>query len=364
LTAIAFTHFPFLYKLILRPATDAFYELGDANASPLKPSFQRSHFAGGSMSSVPVLTKWRADRRLEKWNVRELRRLLEQQTEEPRHAESELLKQQPLAMIGEMAQFISHDIRQHLSAVYADLEFIGNANAHPPDREGLIEDVTSAIHAVTGLLDSLLLFAETGHALRSHLGSLNLVIESVVATLRAHPDATQVQILIKDMAPVEARMDHRRLGSAIYNLLLNACQAAKRGHPPRRVEIALSQDQSLIRVRVTDTGPGVPESLRETIFQPFTSGDGNGIGLGLTIAERGARDHGGLVCLEESSPRRTVFGLHLPKLGLGSLAAESGTGAVCRGEGRNEPRITQGRLMNEPVSKLNRSEQTRWKDVI
>ncbi len=265
------------------------------------------------MSSVPVLAKWRAGRRLENSNVRELRQLLEQQTEE-------LRQQQPLAMIGEMAQFISHDIRQHLSAVYAGLEFIGNASS---DREGLIEDVTGAIHSITGLLDSLLHFAETGRTLRSHLGSLNLVIASVVATVRSHPDATQVQILIQDMGRVEAWVDHGRLGSAIYNLLLNACQAAKRGRPPRRVEIALSEDQSLIHIRVTDSGPGVPESLRETLFQPFISGDGNGIGLGLTIAERGARDHGGLVCLEESNPRRTVFGLHLPKLGL-----ESGTAAI------------------------------------
>jgi signal transduction histidine kinase len=276
------------------------------------------------MSSVPALIRWRADRRLEKSNVRKLRQLLEQQTEELRHAKSELLEQQPLAMIGEMAQF-SHDIRQHLSAVYAGLEFLGNPSS---DREALIEDASGAIQTITGLLDSLLHFAETGHTLRSHLDSVNLVIESVVATVRSHPDATQIQILIKDMGRVEAWVDHRRLGSAIYNLLLNACQAAKRGRPPRRVEIALSEDQSLIHIRVTDTGPGVPESLRDKLFQPFIRGDGNGLGLGLTIAERGAHDHGGLVCLEESSPRRTVFGLHLPKLALGSLAADSGTGAI------------------------------------
>ncbi len=272
------------------------------------------------MSSVPTLVRWRADRRLEKSNVRGLRQLLERRTEELRHAERELLEQQPLAMIGEMAQFISHDIRQHLSAVYADLEFLGNANARSSEREGLIKNVVSAIHTVTGLLDSLLHFAETGQTLRSHRGSLNRIIESVVAALRSHPDATRVQILIKDMGQVEAWVDHRRLGSAIYNLVLNACQAAKRGRPPRRVEIALSEDENLIHIRVTDTGPGVPDSLRETLFRPFISGDGNGIGLGLTIAERGARDHGGLVCLEESSPRRTVFGLHLPKPGLDGQA--------------------------------------------
>ncbi len=272
------------------------------------------------MSSVPALTKWRADRRLEKPDVRELRQLLERQSEELRHAKTKLLEQQPLAMIGEIAQFISHDIRQHLSAVYASLEFMCDAKGRPTDRDGLIEDIGSAIHGITGLLDSLLLVAQTGRVLDSRLGSLNLVIEHAVATLRSHPDAKQVAIVVRDTEEIEAWIDRKRLGSVIYNLVLNSCQAAKRGSAPRRVEIELSQDPSLIQIRVTDTGPGVPESVKETLFEPFVScGDGNGIGLGLTIADRGARAHGGFVCLEESGPRRTVFGLHLPRLGLGSL---------------------------------------------
>jgi signal transduction histidine kinase len=266
------------------------------------------------MASVPALTKWRADRRIEKSDVRDLRRLLKQQTVELRDVKSELLQQMPLAMIGEMAQFISHDIRHHLSAVYAGVEFMSSSNASLPDREELIEDVGAAIHTMTGLLDSLLLFAQTGCSVHPYPGSLNQVLEDALGMLRSHPDAADVEILVKERQSVEGSMDPNRLGSAVYNLLLNACQAAKRGLLPRRVEAALSQDERLIHIRITDSGPGVPDSVRKTLFQPFVRGDGNGIGLGLTIAERSAREHGGLVCLEESSPGRTVFGLHLPKL--------------------------------------------------
>jgi len=285
------------------------------------------------MSSVPTLAKWGAGCRLERSDVRELDRLLQQQSEELRDVKRELLEQEPLAMIGEMAQFISHDIRHHLSAVYAGVEFMSNANIRRSDREELLKDVNTAIHTMTGLLDSLLLFAGTGRALHPRWGSVNLLIRHAVAGLRSHPDAAEVEIVFPDApASVEAWIDCKRLGSAIYNLLLNACQAAKRGHPPRRVEIALSQDQSLIQIRVTDTGPGVPESMRETLFQPFVSGgEGKGIGLGLTIAQCGVRDHGGLVCLEESRPRRTVFGLHLPRVALRSLAVQSATRVVAPG---------------------------------
>jgi signal transduction histidine kinase len=289
-----------------------------------------SPLAGGSMSSVPTFAKWGAGCRLERSDVWELHRLLQQQSEELSDVKRELLEQEPLAMIGEMAQFISHDIRHHLSAVYAGVEFMSNAKVRQTDREELSQDVDTAIHTMTGLLDSLLLFAESGRSLNPHWGSVNLLIRHAVDSLRSHPDAAEVEILFQDRPPsVEDWIDCKRLGSAIYNLMLNACQAAKRGLPPRRVEIALSQDQSLIQIRVTDTGPGVPESMRETLFQPFVSGgDGKGIGLGLTIAQRGVRDHGGMVCLEESRPRRTIFGLHLPRAALRSLAAESAARVV------------------------------------
>jgi hypothetical protein len=68
LTAIAFTPFLFLYRLILRPATEAYHEQDDVNASQLTPSFHVHHLAGGSMSSVPASMRRRADRRLEKSN--------------------------------------------------------------------------------------------------------------------------------------------------------------------------------------------------------------------------------------------------------------------------------------------------------
>jgi len=237
---------------------------------------------------------------------------------------SDLRELQPLAMIGRMAQFISHDFRHHLSAVYSDAEFMSDVNTVQADRDALLEEVRTTVRTMTDLLDSLLLFAQTGHPLLPHPGSLNVLIAQSVAMVRSHPDAGDVEIVVKEMATVEGWMDGQKLGSGIYNLLLNACQAARRGLSPKRVEIALSQNQSLIHLRVTDTGPGVPDSIRKTIFQPFVRADkGSGIGLGLTIAECSAREHGGFVYLEESRPRHTVFVMHLSKLALGECEARA-----------------------------------------
>jgi signal transduction histidine kinase len=99
-------------------------------------------------------------------------------------------------------------------------------------------------------------------------------------------------------------MDAGNLERAIYNLLLNACQAATRStHVP----------EVKIYVTILDNGPGIPASVRRT-FDPFvTAGKPNGTGSGLTLARRIAEEHGGGVCLEESNRGRTVFKLSLTK---------------------------------------------------
>jgi signal transduction histidine kinase len=80
------------------------------------------------------------------------------------------------------------------------------------------------------------------------------------------------------------------------------------------VKVHLTEVDERIYVTIVDNGPGIPTSVRRTLFDPFvTAGKPNGTGLGLTLARRIAEEHGGDVCLEESNRDRTVFTLSLTK---------------------------------------------------
>ena len=115
-------------------------------------------------------------------------------------------------------------------------------------------------------------------------------------------------------------MDALKIERAIYNLF-NGCQAAKLNARTASVHISLSETEEWIRLYITDNGPGVPDSIRVTLFQPFVSeGKQGGSGLGLTLANKIAQEHGGSVALEESQPGRTVFSLSLAKDVLRKLA--------------------------------------------
>jgi signal transduction histidine kinase len=132
--------------------------------------------------------------------------------------------------------------------------------------------------------------------------------------VKLHPDGRNVSIAVGKFPPTEADIDARNLESAIYNLLLNACQAAARSTHAPEVTVHLAEIEERIYLTILDNGPGIPASVRRTMFDPFvTAGKPNGTGLGLTLARQVAEEHGGSVCLEKSNRGRTVFTLSLTK---------------------------------------------------
>jgi signal transduction histidine kinase len=132
--------------------------------------------------------------------------------------------------------------------------------------------------------------------------------------VKLHPDGQNVSITVGKCPQTEANIDERNLESAMYNLLLNACQAATCSSRVPGVEVHVTEADEQVSITISDNGPGIPASVRRTLFDPFvTAGKQNGTGLGLTLARRIAEEHGGSVRLEESIPGRTAFILNLAK---------------------------------------------------
>jgi signal transduction histidine kinase len=227
-----------------------------------------------------------------------------------------------LATAGRMAQLVSHDLRNHLASINANVEFISHYRITKLEQEELLEEMRAVIRDMTRMLDSLLVHAKTGQSLHPRWDSINDVVEHAACMVRAHPDARNVDLMLLEAENVMCWMDSTKLGSAIYNLLLNACQAARAGVAPRWVRVKLTADQLFVHVRVIDSGYGVSATIQKTLFQPFVSTDRvNGTGLGLSIVDRTAKEHGGYVDLEESGHGRTVFALHISKYALENMAS-------------------------------------------
>jgi signal transduction histidine kinase len=113
------------------------------------------------------------------------------------------------------------------SAIYSNVEFMSESRTTQAEPENILQEVHAVIQDMTDMLDSLLLLAKTGQPLHPRWTSLNKVVEHAVCMVRAHPDARSVDLVIQDGVSVAGWMDCTKLGSAVYNLLLNACQAAR-----------------------------------------------------------------------------------------------------------------------------------------
>lgn len=231
-----------------------------------------------------------------------------------RRAQSQLIEAERMSAIGRMACSISHDLRHSLSAIYANAEFLERREICGSARDDLLLEIQEAVLAMTERIDSLLQFGSSGRNNPLVHERVSFVVEKAVAAVKLHPDGRNVSVTIGEFQSAKADIDARNLESAIYNLLLNACQAATRSTHVPEVNVHLTEVNERIYVTISDNGPGIPASVRRTLFDPFvTSGKPNGTGLGLTLARRIAEEHGGSVCLEESNPERTVFTLSLTK---------------------------------------------------
>lgn len=225
-------------------------------------------------------------------------------------ANQTVLESERLATIGRMASSVSHDLRHYLAAIYANSEFLASDRLSAKERADIFSDIRAAVNGTTDMIESLLIFSRTGSMIRRSPELMATLLERATALVRAHPDAEGVTLTTHYGDPMETAVyaDGKQIERAISNLLLNACQSVRSMGTAGKVTITLETQQLQVIANIMDNGPGVPEKIRESLFEPFVSeGKQKGTGLGLTLAHCIALEHGGEVVLLSSRPGETIF---------------------------------------------------------
>lgn len=226
-------------------------------------------------------------------------------------SQRDLLESEQLATIGRMASSISHDLRHSLAAIVANSEFLCDSHLTAVQREELYQEVRSGVNLMTDLIDSLLEFARTRESLNPAYANVSETIHRSVMAVRLHPRHHTRSIDVLCDVHISGWFDQRKLERVLYNLLLNACEAA----PPLAgvVEIAAREVDGSITIAVSDNGPGIADSIQDRLFHPFVSyGKENGTGLGLAVVQKIVQDHEGEIFVERTVQGRTVFRIVLP----------------------------------------------------
>ncbi|PYV18424.1 MAG: two-component sensor histidine kinase [Acidobacteria bacterium] len=228
-------------------------------------------------------------------------------------SQQELLHAERLATIGRMASSISHDLRHPLTAILAYAEFLAERSLGEAQRSDLYREIRDAVGRMTELISSLLEFSRSQPVLQPIQGDVAEVVERVVRAMRFRAEFGQIRFTHVREGPTEARFDPKKLERALYNLVLNACEAVPLDSG--KIDICTIRAGDEIEIIIADNGPGIPEGIRDSVFQPFVShGKENGTGLGLAVAQKVVRDHGGDISIDSVSESGTVFKVRIPML--------------------------------------------------
>jgi signal transduction histidine kinase len=254
---------------------------GDPNLETAAEAVRRGAF--------DYITKPVTKDRLQEAVLRGLRHVqLVRERDQARRTEMELLRN--LALLGEQASVLSHEIRTPITSLRHALGAV--AERIGMEDRVLVEALIANIERIEQMLNQTLSFARPLRLERKPT-ELAPLLAHVAEQVSALPTMKGMAIDIRcapTMPPLD--LDPQLFGEVLVNLLRNAGEACSgRG----RVEIAAGVEAGRPRIAVTDSGPGVPADLRDEIFKPFYSRKQGGTGLGLAVCRKIVESHGGSI---------------------------------------------------------------------
>lgn len=243
-----------------------------------------------------------------------LERRVEERTAELRQAQADLVQAGKLAALGQMSAALSHEFNQPLTAArtYADNAGVLIDRGRVADARNNIDRIVSLIDRMASISRHLRSFARKPGQKLAEV-ALPEVIEAAVeiAALRLRAADVTLTTTIAEGLPA-AIGGPVRLQQVLVNILTNAADAVE-GLPLRAVTLWAGPEAGQPVIRISDTGPGVPEALTPRIFDPFfsTKGVGKGLGLGLSISYNIIKDFGGDLNVGESPSGGAEFTIRL-----------------------------------------------------
>jgi len=221
------------------------------------------------------------------------------------------LEAERLAAVGRIASTIAHDLRGPLGGIIRSAEFLVRPELSDATRQKLSRAIVAMARRLINTAQEILDYTRGGRmALRPAPCDLPAFLDEVLDVLRVDFSDRGIEVVVDWGYTGEVWMDADRMAQVVYNIAANARDAMPEGG---RLTVTTRRVGGWVEMRFADTGPGVPPGLTDRIFEPFFSyGKQEGAGLGLAIARRIVREHGGEICVESQVGGGATFVVRLP----------------------------------------------------
>jgi signal transduction histidine kinase len=218
---------------------------------------------------------------------------------------------EPLSGVSRMVALVSHDLRNPLTAILANAEFLTQPDISEMERNELYHEIRRAIDRMNELVSSLLECSRGRDTFRP--GARNIVdtVERAIRMTSVKQEFRRITIQHHHEGTAVGWFDANRLERVVANLVLNACEAVS--PDSGQIVITTTGDRVCLQIGVWDNGPGIPSAIQDSVFEPFVSyGKAEGSGLGLAIAKKIVEDHGGRIYLDGRNETGTLFKITIP----------------------------------------------------
>jgi two-component system sensor histidine kinase HydH len=251
---------------------------------------------------------------------RELAERLAETNRRLEKAQAEARRSERLAALGQLSAGLAHEIRNPLGVIKGSAEMLTQKlQASDEIARELAGYISTEVNRLGALVTEFLDFARPLHA-QPQPADLIALLDRVLQIV-----ADRFNLKQEESKPVRVErhyasglplvpLDESLCEQAFLNLVQNAYEAMEDHGGTLRVEVQLAtqNDREGVELRLADTGPGVPEELREEIFNPFVTTKKTGVGLGLSIVSKIVDGHHGSIHVENASGGGAVFTLFFP----------------------------------------------------
>ena len=224
-----------------------------------------------------------------------------------------LRRQERMAVLGEIASGLAHEIRTPLGALLTGIKLLEKGGQEHTDEEFVLSLLKKETLRLKEKLSEFLAYARPSKPELTP-GLVADLLNETVAQLHQDSELTKDVKIIYEPAGEESvcNFDRAKMKEVLLNLTVNALQALN-GEGTLRLNSYQSHGQQLIQV--SDNGPGIAEEDLDQIFKPFFTRKKEGTGLGLAIAQGVVEDHGGKIKVTSVSGKKTIFTVSWPMSG-------------------------------------------------
>lgn len=273
-------------------------------------------YFGATFAALGYLVGYLAEKRRRE---RATAALVRAQMETINATRTRLLQSEKLAVLGQLAAQVAHEVRNPLGVIRSAAQGLGETVAAGDARaERACSFITAEIDRLNSVITSLLAFARPLQV-DARPVAVARIFERALLLARDELGAKGIRVTQADtsaLPPVAADTD--LMSQVVLGLLSNAADAVP---PAGEIVLAAHTEDGTVRLQVADSGPGVPAELRGRIFEPFFTTRQKGTGLGLAIARQIVRAHGGEIGVGEGRGGGACFTISLPSAGGAELAA-------------------------------------------